>query len=388
MVPADCLSFRFVGSEVIPHYFLERDHLWLRSLLDEYVRYEGKPRRELVERLADPLPVRAPEDKLRVARRVLDRMWRFRAHAAVEPKRARATLFAEGSRHADRAEAIARASAALDVKADALLDGLFADLPYEKVLVPPERLPSVAELTQRANLALVAGMLRRAVAVSVEADSNLRAVVRQAKWMGLLCIVRERSAHHQRERLEISGPYTLFRRTLMYGRALARLVPIAAHCQDMELRAACVLDDTGETRTLVIRSGDPLFPAPEPKRHDSKLEARFFRDFAKAAPDWDVAREPAAVPVEGTLIFPDFELRHRRDPERRWLLEIAGFWTPGYIEEKLRRLRKANLSRFILCIDEERNCSADELPEQARVVRYRRRIDPQAVLQVIAPASL
>lgn len=33
----------------------------------------------------------------------------------------------------------------------------------------------------------------------------------------------------------------------------------------------------------------------------------------------------------GTLIFPDFELVHRRERERRWLLEIAGFWTPEYL---------------------------------------------------------
>ncbi len=40
-------------------------------------------------------------------------------------------------------------------------------------------------------------------------------------------------------------------------------------------------------------------------------------------------------------------------------------------------MRQANLSRFILCIDEERNCSPDDLPAAAQVVWYRRRIDPR-----------
>ena len=140
---------------------------------------------------------------------------------------------------------------------------------------------------------------------------------------------------------------------------------------------------------MVIRSGDPLFPAAASKRHDSKLEERFFRDFAKVAPDWDIAREPVAVPVavpvDGTIIFPDFELRHRRDHERRWLVEIAGFWTPEYIARKLRHLRAANLDRFILCIDEARNCAAEDLPEHARIVRYKRRIDPSELLRIIEP---
>ena len=32
-----------------------------------------------------------------------------------------------------------------------------------------------------------------------------------------------------------------------------------------------------------------------------------------------------------------FAITHRREPTRRWLLEIAGFWTPAYVTEKLER---------------------------------------------------
>ena len=399
MVPNDSLSCHCEGDQIVPSYFLERDHLWLQALLDEYVRYEGRPRHELSARLADPLPVFAPRDKLRIARHVLDRLWRYQQRAAVPPRQARAVLFGAASAAASaaastaastaatagtsRKQAIARACAELDVEADALLGGLFADLPSEKVVVAPDQAPSVAELAQRANLALVGGLLKKAAGVSVVAGSNLRALVRQAKLKGLLCTVWQRPAPGKSERIEISGPFALFRRTLVYGRALASLVPFAARCDDVELKATCYLDASGQERTLVVRAGDPLFPAPEGKRHDSQLEARFFRDFTKRALDWDLVREPAAVPVENTLIFPDFELRHRRDPDRCWLLEIVGFWTPHYLEKKLRRLRQARLPRFILCIDAERNCSSDQLPELARVVTFRRRIDPAAVLRII-----
>jgi hypothetical protein len=38
---------------------------------------------------------------------------------------------------------------------------------------------------------------------------------------------------------------------------------------------------------------------------------------------------------------------------------------------------------LIVCLDEARNCSEHELPAGMRVVRYRRRIDPQEVLKLL-----
>jgi predicted nuclease of restriction endonuclease-like RecB superfamily len=52
-----------------------------------------------------------------------------------------------------------------------------------------------------------------------------------------------------------------------------------------------------------------------------------------------------------TLIFPDSALQHRSDPTRRWLLEIAGFWTLDYVTRKLALYRSARLPSLILCID-------------------------------------
>jgi predicted nuclease of restriction endonuclease-like RecB superfamily len=134
---------------------------------------------------------------------------------------------------------------------------------------------------------------------------------------------------------------------------------------------------------VVLASGDPIFPAAEPRLYDSRLEERFARDFRRVAPDWDVVREPEPVPAGDALIFPDFALYHRRDAERRWLLEIVGFWTADYLARKLLQYRTAHLSNLILCIDEHRNCAAGDLPAGALVVRFRRRVDAAAVLRLV-----
>lgn len=180
--------------------------------------------------------------------------------------------------------------------------------------------------------------------------------------------------------LELSGPYALFRRTLVYGRALSEILPALMWCDRFRLEAKCILD--GREMILQLGSGDPIFPAAPPRRYDSKLEERFARDFRRLAPDWDVVREPEAVRAGETLIFPDFALRHRADG-RRWLVEIIGFWTPEYLERKLTSLRAAKLSNLILCVDESRSCGDELMPCSSRLVRFHRWVDAAAVLRAI-----
>jgi predicted nuclease of restriction endonuclease-like RecB superfamily len=83
----------------------------------------------------------------------------------------------------------------------------------------------------------------------------------------------------------------------------------------------------------------------------------------------------------GSIIFPDFLLRHRFQPDRQFLVEVVGFWTPAYLQRKLSLLRAAKLDNLILCLDQERGCADGDLPTEARVVRFRRHIDPIAVLR-------
>lgn len=44
------------------------------------------------------------------------------------------------------------------------------------------------------------------------------------------------------------------------------------------------------------------------------------------------------------------------------------------------------IDRLILCIDEERRCAEEPLEHLGAVIRYRRRLDPLAVLAIVDPA--
>lgn len=381
MVPEPLIGHSVRDGEVVLHYLTERDHLWLRALLEEYERFVGRPRRELDERLREPLPCASPPRKTRLASHVLDRLYGGRDDAAIPPPEARAAVFGEAARSMDDAEAIlARVARDLRVAPALLRESLFADLPGERRLVAPRSPIAPGELALRANSALAQAVLHRSISVEIEAEGNARAVVRHAKLRGLICAVAARGARGDAA-LEISGPMSLFRRTLLYGRALAELVPLLAWCTRFHLRSDCVLRE--RTLRFVLRSGDPVFPASEPRLFDSRLEERFARDFRRVAPEWDVIREPEAVEASGKLLFPDFVLQHRGDSARRWLLEIVGFWTPGYLERKLAQLRAARISNLIVCLDDDRNCAEGDLPADTRVVRFRRRIDADAVLRIV-----
>jgi predicted nuclease of restriction endonuclease-like RecB superfamily len=368
---------------IVPRYLTAQDYTWLDCLLAEYARFVGRRRVELDHHLQAPLLSPAPPHKLRLARRVLDREYSDRTEAAVPPRRVRQSLFLARAQEATRPEAIARAARELGLSAASLDDLLFADLPGQRRLVALEVPLSAAELALRINHAMVSALLKRAILVTVLVEGEARALVRAIKLRGLLCTARP-DAEGKRILLDISGPLSLFRRTLVYGRALASLLPRVAQCPRFEITALCSSSDAEDLRTLRIRSGDPVIPDEALAKYDSKVEERFALEFSRLTDDWDLIREPEAVPIAGRFFFPDFLIRHRRIAGQQALLEIVGFWTPEYLSEKLGRLRQARLPNVILCVDEQRNCSEADLPPGARVIRYRRRVPARLVLEQLA----
>jgi predicted nuclease of restriction endonuclease-like RecB superfamily len=326
------LSTRGADESIVPHYLTERDHPWLRAALDEHARFVGRQRNELRERMREPLPTPAPKSKLRFVANLLEMLGCDHTSAPVPPREARWAAFrAAASRPFVREAVVAEVAGKLGVKAEELELALFADLKSERRVsaLPDDLTP--ARLAVEANLTMVRAWLRRALRVRITAWGNTRALVRQAQLTGLLCVVRraetktDETLHRnagfdaidpgeQKDgvALEISGPFALFRHTELYGRALGALIPRAAWCNRFELIADCALGRGPETAKLVVRSGDPIGAGRELARHDSRLEARFERDFRRVAPEWDVVREPRPLEAGETLIFPDFELFHRR----------------------------------------------------------------------------
>ena len=392
MLPQSLLraSIRASGDRIVPRYFSALDEPWLSALIEECRDFAGRRRSEWQERLREPLRVRAPKSKLRIAIHQLDALCRERPAVVVPAKEARAAVFREAAQgSAPRADVLARVAKSLGVTPLELEAALFADLKTEQRVAELARELRAAELASDANLSIVSSLVRRAASVRIVLWGNSRALVRHAQRMGLICnvsLLLPRSPNAEgaaRLVLDVSGPLSLFHHTDVYGRALSSLVPRLAECDGFELTAACALARGSQFSTLLVRSSDPIASGRASPRPERRIEQRFERDFRRIAPDWQILPEPKPVKSGDTLIFPDFELVHRRDAKRRFFLEIVGFWTHRYLSDKLERLRAVGIERLVLCVDQRGDCSEDPLPTDARLVAYRTRIDARSVLAVI-----
>jgi predicted nuclease of restriction endonuclease-like RecB superfamily len=218
------------------------------------------------------------------------------------------------------------------------------------------------------------GVLKRAVRIRVRAWGRGPALLRHARKLGLICIA---SGTPTELRLDVSGPFALFRKTELYGRALASLLPEAARSEHFELEAECALGRGPELRTLRVLPSDPVFGPREALAYDSRLETRLVRDFEKLRTPWQVRLEPDASPCNGSLLVPSFELVSNQRCHR---FEIVGYWTPQYLRDRLAELTAAHVENYVLCVDQTRPCGVGELPEDARILSYRTRLDAKALL--------
>ena len=386
MLPERLIPANLVHGAIVPSYLAAVDLPWIRVLLDEIARFYERPTRELDERLSLPLPCFAPPFKLRATIHYLRALHEPEIVAALKPPVAREALFlaAADARDPGRDEIVARTAALHSISRLELEQAIVADLPGERLLRPPKRFPTPQEVIQSVNQLLVRSLIGRARVIRICAEGSMRGIVRQAKLVGLLCTLRDEPSSSASASLEISGPFSLFRHTLLYARALASLLGRLPYCAGWELFATCRL--RGQDATFSLSARDSIFqiePGTEPRAYDSKLEEQFAKAMRRAAPGWDLIREPEAIRAGDRLIFPDFALINRIDPSRRFLIEIVGFWTHEYITRKLADLRACGRRDLILCLDESLKCDDAALPDGMPVVRFRKRVRPEQVLAAI-----
>ena len=157
MLPERDLPLRLLDDRAYVEWLGVQDEPWLRVLVGEMVRFEGRRRRELGERLAEPLPCDAPYLKRRAATRVLLRMWNPPARTGgggVRPVVVREALFGAAVACNDRAVVVGEVAARLGMTAEAIGKTLFADLPGEREVRAPDPIPGVREIVLQTNLAL------------------------------------------------------------------------------------------------------------------------------------------------------------------------------------------------------------------------------------------
>jgi predicted nuclease of restriction endonuclease-like RecB superfamily len=218
-------------------------------------------------------------------------------------------------------------------------------------------------------------LLMRATEVEIDLVGDPHSVVRRAQRGGLIWSLV--AVEGDRACLRLSGPLRLFRRTTRYGHALGQLLPELADCRQFDLCATLVFGD--REVELRLRSSDPFLPPGSATRLARRTR---FRRLLEGG-EWTV-RDAQPIEAGARLLFPDIELTRPGDPDRRWLLERVGFWTPQYLEEKCADYASAGVVRLILCVDERMRCGEGDAPSGIAIVWHRGSVSPEAIWQVVS----
>lgn len=353
--------------------FDARDLPWIDDLLRIVEQCVGQPWRVLLERIEHaPFVIDRREVPAR-ARQVITSALRRTLGGSAERGRIARKLRASvlGSPALDamtRQARIARASEELGIEAADVEQLLWADLARERPVTLSKRRPTARALAEIGNVERIQRELRRARAVELRVWDNVHGLVRMAARCGLIVHVSsERSSGAWR--LDIAGPLALFHATTIYGRAIGALVPMLASHPRFELAIHCDFASGPHVR----RVASPLLLPAHVDRLKPSLADRLARDLE--AREHEIHREPPPLVVGDAVGFPDLALVHRG---ARWFIEVIGFSTAEYLADKRALYRAAN-ARVVLCIDAKRSV----LEEQADVVPYTRRIDADAVIELI-----
>ncbi|MFW5741070.1 MAG: DUF790 family protein, partial [Myxococcota bacterium] len=359
------------------------------SSLAEFDALEGRPARQLDEQarcmIEQCVRAGAARQSAKGVMKVISRFWSRQVAAAARPAEIRRALFERAASAPSRQQAFDMAAADLGIGIDDVKKGLFADRPGQRRLHGPEKPIDPNTVIELYNLSLVQGLLARSERVAALVRENVRSVVRFAKLKGLLCTYHLDPSGTM---IELSGPLSLFRNTLRYGHALAAFFPSVVVTPGWSLHATCLLrpptwlrddPDTPELNRYRFQL-DATAPVHTnhrlPAETDSAVERKLIRDVRRAQRDWRIERETTALRAGRSVFFPDFRLVRGSE---HVLVELVGYYTAEYLDNKLRKIREANIDNLLVCVDEGLACTDDEVRADA-VLRYAKRMDANVLL--------
>jgi predicted nuclease of restriction endonuclease-like RecB superfamily len=192
------------------------------------------------------------------------------------------------------------------------------------------------------NLSQTQAALYRATRIRIDATDDFKAIVKQAKLAQLMHRIEAFGAGGDRPayRFILDGPQTSLRETTRYGVRFAAMLPKLLACRGWRLTAE-VVGPRRQTFRMTLSDKDGLLSVLDPPAEfDSGLEADVDAAWQRAPVDgWQWRRESQLLVRGQSVMTPDFMLHHPQT-ETTVSVEVVGFWTPEYLEEKCRRLRE------------------------------------------------
>lgn len=235
-------------------------------------------------------------------------------------------------------------------------------------------------LLARYNVAQVQATLYRATSLKIWARDDYKTIVRYAKLAGLMHTIRRLASGELA--FHFDGPASVLRRTRRYGVAMARFLPALLACRGWRMQAVIAGRTSAWNWRLHLSEADGLHShLPSPEEFDSSVEQAFFERWGSEPREgWTLRREGDLLYHGQKAFVPDFTFDHVDG--RRVYLEIVGFWTPEYLEAKIKTLREFPLAPILVAAPIQIDANAPELAAKlaADVIVYKSALRPEDVL--------
>jgi len=413
VLTADLARSRTRNGTVQP-LFIDTDDQQYREtatdLIQIFEEHLGKPRGELEETI-DQLTIADTDYKIvQGLAKLLKDECEFETVAAAEPQDIRRLLFANANdsypivrqptlgEDTQKLEVYSTVADKLGISLKECYRGMYADLDDNKRLVRfghhvsdgHEAFDSSSSTTQltgdseesyaedtitvdwlltRYNLALAQAALYDATRMQIRVWDNFGTVFSYVKLFGLMHRiypideggnrVADTDAADGYEAI-LDGPASLFSKSRKYGIRMANFLPALPLCNRWEMEAE-ILDDEAMGTTLAFEldhTDDLSSHYSSQSDFDSDVERTLAQKWDRANTDWELVREDDVLDLGAEVMLPDFAIEH---PDgRRAILEVVGFWTPEYLDEKLSKIRKAETDNLILAVSERLDCSSED----------------------------
>ncbi len=264
---------------------------------------------------------------------------------------------------AARQQALAAVAQSLGCQTVELISGLYADLPANHLLTTFDE-PEPRALLDDYNVAQAQALLYRCIeirlqlepATSPQATQNLRAIFQAIKNYRLIHAIRGTARTGYEVRL--SGPVSLFHRSQKYGIQMAVFFPALLLHSGWQLRAE-----------IETKRGRAFY---ELNHAQHKLSSSYLRNEVKPEnelldklraqwrnAEWQMTDNHEIFSVADTALVPDLVFTHSSGA--RINLEMLGYWTPRYVQDRLLVLERAALTNYLFIASDELRCSREEL---------------------------
>lgn len=390
MLTGKMVRVRYGRDRILPGYLDAADPAWQEvagRLIESFRGQAGRTRGELEADLEETFGSDPAQVVHQGLAKLLEDRCEFEVVSGHPPEQLREAVFREAAlrRRADgpfdRRAVLDRVAGELGVAADAVEQGLFADLRSEQRLatfkdITPER------LLHRYNVALAQAVLLRStrvhVAVRGEPPQRYRQLLRVVKFHRLVCDMEKTGPDSYQ--LHLDGPLSLFSATNKYGLQLALFLPAVLLCRDFELRAELRWGPQRRPRHFALTSGDGLVSHyPDTGSWVPPELSMFAELFRKKIDAWDILEETEVFPLGDAFWVPDYRLVHRATGQAV-LLEVLGFWRRSSAEKHLERLRQHARLPFLLAVSDQLRIDEAELEGlPAGVYRFRQMPLPDEV---------